>query len=95
MRFNALNDDLCEHARTDEAVNRLISIPGIGVLGTTALVADVGDGEAFREARDVPAWLGLVPKQMTTGGKPRLLSVTKRGNIYRKRSFPCALTRSA
>lgn len=81
-RIDALNDDLTQHARADEAASRLTTIPGIGVLGATALVAAVGDGEAFRRARDVPAWLGLVPKQMTTGGKPRLLSITKRGNIY-------------
>ena len=78
-RIDALNDDLTQHARVDEAANRLTSIPGIGVLGATALVAAVGDGEAFRRARDVPAWLGLVPKQMTTGGKPRLLSITSVG----------------
>lgn len=81
QRIDALNDDLTEHART-EAASRLTSIPGIGILGATALVAAVGDGEAFRRARDVPAWLGLVPKQMTIGGKPRLLSITKRGNTY-------------
>ncbi|WP_245453283.1 transposase, partial [Aquibium carbonis] len=46
------------------------------------VVEDVADGEAFRRARDVPTWLGLVPKQMTTCGKPRLLGITKRGNIY-------------
>src|SRR3546814_7825716 len=63
-RINSLNDDLTEHARADEAASRLTSIPGIGVLGATALVAAVGDGEAFRRARDIPAWLGLVPKQM-------------------------------
>src|SRR3546814_14482318 len=79
-RIDALNDDLKEHARTDEAANRLTSIPGIGVIGATALVAAVGDGEAFHRARDVPAWLGLVPQQMPTGGKPRLLIITKRGN---------------
>lgn len=66
-----MNDDLAEHARADEAASRLTSIPGNGVLGATALVAAVGDGEAFRRARDMPAWLGLVPKQMTTGGKAR------------------------
>ncbi len=80
VRIDALNDDLAEHARADEAANRLSSIPGIGVLGATALVAAAGDGEAFRRARDMPAWLGLVPKQMTTGGKPRLLGITKRGD---------------
>ena len=52
------------------------------MLGVTALVVAVGDGEAFRRARDMPAWLGLVPRQMTTGGKPRLLGITKRGNRY-------------
>src|SRR3546814_19291578 len=69
-RINSLNDDLTEHARADEAASRLTSIPGIGVLGATALVAAVGDGEAFRRARDIPAWLGLVPKQLKTGRKP-------------------------
>ena len=82
VRIDALNADLAEHVRTDEAASRLISTPGIGVLGATALVAAVGDGEAFRRARDLPAWLGLVPRQMTTGGAPKLLGVTKRGNTY-------------
>jgi transposase len=81
-RIEALNDELAEHARTDAAANRLTSIPGIGVLGATALAAAVGDGEAFRRARDLPAGLGLVLRQMTTGGKPRLLGITKRGNRY-------------
>jgi transposase len=81
-RIDALNADLAEHARNDEAASRLISTPGIGVLGATALVAAGGDGAAFRRARDLPAWLGLVPKQMTTGGAPKLLGVTKRGNTY-------------
>lgn len=80
-RINALNGDLAEHARAHEAASRLTSIPAIGVLGATPPVAAVGDGEAFRRARDMPAWLGLVPKQMTTG-KPRLLNITKRGNTY-------------
>lgn len=81
-RIDALNVELAEHARADAAASRLTSIPGIGVLGATALVAAVGDGEAFGRARDLPAWLGLVPRQMTTGGKPRLLGITKRGNRY-------------
>lgn len=81
-RIDAMNDELAERARTDEAAGRLTSIPGIGVLGATALVAAVGCGEAFRRARDLPAWLGLVPRQMTTGGKPKLLGITKRGNTY-------------
>lgn len=81
-RIDALNEELAEHARNDEAASRLTSIPGIGVLGATALVAAAGNGEAFRRARDLPAWLGLAPKQITTGGKPKLLGITKRGNTY-------------
>lgn len=81
-RIDALNGELTEHARTDAAASRLTSIPGIGVLGATALVAAVGDGEVFGRTRDLAAWLGLVPRQMTTGGKPRLLGITKRGNRY-------------
>lgn len=81
-RVDGLNRDLAAHARADDAANRLVSTPGIGVLGATALVAAVGDGDAFRRARDLPAWLGLVPRQMTTGGAPKLLGMTKRGNKY-------------
>ena len=48
----------------------------------TALRAAVDDGNAFTSARDLPAWLGLVPRQHTTGGKPKLLGISKRGNAY-------------
>lgn len=58
------------------------SIPGIGVLNATALVAAIGDASSFKHARDQGAWLGLVPRQFTTGGKARLLGITKRGNTY-------------
>lgn len=80
-RVDGLNRDLAAHARADEAASRLVSTPGIGVLGATALVATVGDGDAVRRARDLPAWLGLVPRQMTNGGAPKLLGVTKRGTV--------------
>src|SRR4051794_33677508 len=69
-------------ARTNEAARRLATIPGIGVLNATALVAAIGTGEAFGRGRDLAAWLGLVPRQATTGGKPRLLGISKRGNGY-------------
>ncbi|PWJ21420.1 Transposase IS116/IS110/IS902 family protein [Jannaschia seohaensis] len=81
-RTDALNDDLAGHAQRDEAARRLTTIPGIGVLSTTAMVAAIGDGKSFRRASDLPAWLGLTPRQMTTGGKPKLLGITKRGNTY-------------
>ena len=53
----------------------------------TALVAAVDNGAAFRRGRDLGAWLGLVPKQHTTGGKPKLLGISKRGNKYLRMLF--------
>ena len=61
---------------------RLATIPGIGALNATALTAAVGEAEDFASARDLAAWLGLVPRQTTTGGKARLGGITKRGNVY-------------
>jgi transposase len=60
-------------------------VPGIGPHGATALLAAVGDARQFRKARDLAAWLGLVPKQFSTGGKPTLLGISKRGNPYVRR----------
>jgi transposase len=66
----------------NEFARRLATIPGIGVLNATALVAAVGNAQTFACGRDLAAWLGLVPRQITTGGKPRLVGITKRGNKY-------------
>jgi transposase len=65
-----------------EASRRLAEIPGIGPIGATALVAEIGDWKTFSSGRSVAAWIGLVPKQNTTGGKDRLGSITKQGNRY-------------
>jgi transposase len=81
-RIATLTAELVEQARVDEAARRLTTIPGFGALNATALVAAIGAGETFRRARDLAAWLGLVPRQATTGGRPRLLGITKRGNVY-------------
>jgi transposase len=81
-RIAALDDEFGDMARNDPAARRLATIPGIGVLNATALVAAIGDGRTFSRGRDLSAWLGLVPRQATTGGKPRLLGITKRGSKY-------------
>ena len=81
-RITALDDEFAEMARNDPAARRLATIPGIGVLNATALVAAIGDGRTFSRGRDLSAWLGLVPRQATTGGKPKLLGITKRGSKY-------------
>jgi transposase len=64
---------------------RLLSVPGIGPLGATALLAAVGNASSFRKGRELAAWLGLIPRQQTTGGKPTLLGISKRGNGYVRR----------
>lgn len=82
QRIVALDQEFAQLAQSDEVARRLTSIPGVGALNATALVAAVGRAEAFDRARDLGAWLGLVPRQHTTGGKPRLLGISKRGNTY-------------
>jgi transposase len=65
-----------------DASRRLAEIPGIGPITASALVASIGDGKSFSNARQLAAWLGLVPRQHSSGGKPTLLGITKRGDTY-------------
>lgn len=81
-RIEEFNAELTATARENDACRRLCEIPGIGALNATALVAAVGNGAAFDKGRDMAAWLGLVPRQHSTGGKQRLLGISKRGNKY-------------
>ena len=81
-RIAAFDEEFAAKARADEAARRLATIPGIGVMNATALIAAIGKGQTFARGRDLAAWLGLVPRQATTGGKPRLLGISKRGNTY-------------
>lgn len=68
--------------RESAACRKLLKVKGIGPLSATALVAAVADGSAFERARQVPAWLGLTPRQESSGGKPTLLGISKRGDCY-------------
>jgi transposase len=81
-RIAAFDDEFAAYARSDADARRLATIPGIGVLSASGLRAAIGKGESFARGRDLAAWLGLVPRQVTTGGKPRLVGITKRGNKY-------------
>lgn len=74
-------------AQADTACRRLQQIPGVGPLVSTALVAAIGKGTAFTKGREFAAWLGLVPRQHSTGGKAKLLGISKRGNSYLRRLF--------
>ena len=84
-RVLGLTKEIEAVAHTDERARRLMTIPGIGALGATALLAAAGDGRQFRKARDMAAWLGLVPAEHSTGGKQTLRGISKRGNGYVRR----------
>jgi len=81
-RIKAFDTEFATAAKAQDGAKRLLSIPGIGALNATALVAAVGDAGTFARGRDLAAWLGLVPRQVTTGGRPKLLGITKRGSKY-------------
>ena len=86
-RIAAFDAEFVALARQDAAARRLTTIPGIGTINATALAAAVGDARAFGRGRDMAAWLGLTPRQRTTGGKPRLLGISKRGNRYLRKNL--------
>jgi transposase len=71
--------------RSNEASQRVETIPGIGVIGATAIVATVADPTIFRSGRDFAAWIGLVPRQDSTGGKQKLGPISKQGDRYLRR----------
>ncbi len=86
-RIKSFDAEFVAIARADPGMRRLSTVPGIGPINATALVAAVGEAGAFSKGRDLSAWLGLVPRQATTGGKPRLLGISKRGNRYLRKNL--------
>ena len=68
--------------RSNEASQKLAAIPGIGPLTASALIASIGDAKNFKSGRELSAWLGLVPRQHSSGGKQNLLGISKRGDLY-------------
>lgn len=82
QRIKALEIKLETLCAENEDCQRLLTIPGVGILTATALVAAVGNIGVFKSGREMAAWLGLVPKQHSTGGKPTLLGISKRGDTY-------------
>lgn len=86
-RIAAFDCEIKALSQRDPAMKRLTEIPGVGPMIARALVAAIGDGEAFAKGRDLSAWLGLVPRQVTTGGKAKLIGISKRGNSYLRKLF--------
>jgi transposase len=86
-RISAFDAEFVRWVKENEEARRLTTIPGVGPIVASALVAAVGRAESFDRGRDLAAWLGLVPRQFTTGGKPKLLGISKRGNKYLRRQL--------
>jgi transposase len=76
---------IAKAAGEQEPCRRLMAIPGVGPLTATAVVASTGNGASFGKGRSFATWLGLVPGQYSTGGKQKLLGISKRGNSYLRR----------
>jgi len=81
-RIEGLSSEIELLARRDHGCERLMSVPGIGPIISSAVVAAIGTGDAFTKGRDFAAWLGLVPKQISTGDRTILGKISKRGNRY-------------
>jgi transposase len=80
MQIDEADAMINKAAGENEACRRLVAIPGIGPVTATAIVAAIGNGAAFKKGRGFSAWLGIVPGEYTTGGKQKLLGISKRGN---------------
>lgn len=88
-RLNYIESEICDldkeindQNKSDERCKRLIEVPGVGRLAASAIVASVGDAKEFRSGREFAAWLGLVPRQYSSGGKQNLQGISKRGDAY-------------
>ena len=81
-RIEGLSTEIEELAKRDAGCERLMSIPGIGPIISSAMVAAIGTGDSFSKGRDFAAWLGLVPRQISTGDRTILGKISKRGNRY-------------
>jgi transposase len=86
-RIEGLSGQIETLARQDKGCERLMTVPGIGPIISSAIVAAIGTGDAFAKGRDFGAWLGLVPKQISTGDRIILGSISKRGNRYLRKLF--------
>jgi transposase len=86
-RIDQMDTVIQQRAREDEACQRVTTIPGVGPVTATALIAAIGNGTAFRKGRDLAAWIGMVPREHSTGGKQKLLGISKRGNAYLRTLF--------
>src|SRR5207244_6301291 len=86
-RILTVRDEIGTLAKSDDSCRRVMTVPGIGPIISSAIVAAIGSGAEFAKGRDFSAWLGLVPKQMSTGDRTILGRISKRGNGYLRMLF--------
>lgn len=86
-QIEQIDQAITKAAGEDEACTRLMTIPGVGAITATAVIAAIAKGTEFKKGRNFAVWLGLVPSQYSTGGKEKLLGISKRGNSYLRRLF--------
>ena len=86
-RIEGLSNQIEDVAHEDPACERLMTVPGIGPIISSAMVAAIGNGAVFSKGRDFGAWLGLVPKQISTGDRTILGPISRRGNRYLRALF--------
>ena len=87
LRLEEAEALIAQTVQKSEACQRLVKIPGIGPVTATAVIAAIGNGAAFRKGREFAAWMGVVPREHSTGGKQKLLGISKRGNSFLRRLF--------
>lgn len=87
VRIAEMDRVIKQNAEEHEACQGMLAIPGIGPVTATAIIAAIGNGQAFEKGRGFSAWIGLVPRQHSTGGKQKLLGISKRGNPYLRKLF--------
>ena len=92
VRLRAIDRDLAVWLRGNDVARRLMTIPGIGPVGATALAASVTDPHQFRSGRQFAAWLGLTPLQKSSGGKERLGRISKMGDKYLRKLLVVGMT---
>ncbi|MCE3081403.1 IS110 family transposase, partial [Yersinia enterocolitica] len=81
-QITLIEQELSRWAKTQPACQRVMKVPGVGLMTATYLVASVGNGQQFHSAKQFAAWLGLVPREFSSGGKQRLGRISKRGDRY-------------
>jgi transposase len=87
QRIEDVSEEIEALAKADAGCERLMTVPGIGPIISSATVAAIGTGDVFAKGRDFSAWLGLVPKQISTGDRTILGKISKRGNKYLRTLF--------